>query len=89
VLVVGVDQLLAHLRLLCVVRSAEGDMMHRTASLVPSRNSRSFVDVDHAAFRIARRGEADNRSFAGTGWGRVNAALSIPASPLRPSAQST
>lgn len=40
-------------------------MMHRTASLVPLRNSRSLVDVDHAALRIARCGEADNRSFAG------------------------
>jgi len=27
------DQLLGHLRLLCVVRSTEGDVMHRTASL--------------------------------------------------------
>ena len=59
------DQLLGHLRLLCVVRSTEGDVMHRTASLVVSRNSRSFVDVDHAAFGVARRSEADRRSFTG------------------------
>ena len=39
--------------------------MHRTASLVVSRNSRSFVDVDDAAFGVARRSEADRRSFMG------------------------
>src|SRR5260221_374114 len=62
---VGADPLLVHLRLLCVVRSAESDMMHRPASLVPSQNSSGFVDVDHAAFRIPRGSEADYRSFTG------------------------
>src|SRR5258707_7278266 len=58
---VGADQLLGHLRLLYVVRSAEGDVMHRTASLVPPQNSRGFVDVDHAAFHVAGCREADHR----------------------------
>ena len=39
--------------------------MHRTVPLVPSRNSRSFVDFDHAAFRVARGSEADHRTFTG------------------------
>src|SRR5258708_20128144 len=57
---VGADQLLCHLRLLYVARSAEGDVMHRTAPLVPSQNSRGFVDVDHAAFHLARPSAPDH-----------------------------
>jgi hypothetical protein len=32
-----------HLRLLRVIRNAEGNVMHRTASLVPSQESFGFV----------------------------------------------
>src|ERR1700733_11559373 len=59
------DQLFGHLRLLHVVRGAEGDVMYRTASLVPTRNSRGFVDVDHGAFHVACCSEANHRSFTG------------------------
>jgi hypothetical protein len=38
------DQLLAHLPVLCVVRSAEGDVMNRTASLVVSWESRGLAE---------------------------------------------
>ena len=56
-------QLLAHLCLLGVVRNAEGDVMHRTATLVMPRNVGSFVEVDHAAFRVASHSMPDDRSF--------------------------
>src|SRR6201995_5011210 len=59
----GADQFLGHLRLLCVVRSAEGNVVYRTAPLMPAHHCGGFIDVDHAAFRIARRSEADHRSF--------------------------
>jgi hypothetical protein len=32
---------------------------------MPSQNSRGFVDVNHAAFHIGRRSEADHRSLTG------------------------
>src|SRR5262249_9492071 len=53
-LVVRSDEFLRHLRLLCVVRCAKGDVMHRAAPLMSSQKSPGLVNVDDAALGVFR-----------------------------------